>query len=110
MSGAQISQAPPFVRSNPTRQDTNILGLVRRNAFSSRLHGRLQTVCKRLEVKGRERTLVTGKLQTAERKRTLYSDPRVAQSDTIDVKQRDWKPVLRRPDDAKQRSVDAARL
>jgi hypothetical protein len=72
----------------------------------------LEAVRNRLEVKGRERALVTGKLQSGggaqENPLTLIAE--FAQSDTIDVKQRTWRPVLRGPDDAKQRSVDAARL
>lgn len=65
MRGAQISQAPPFEPSNLPRQDPNILGLVRRNALSSRLHGPLQALGDRLEVKGRERAMVTGTLRSS---------------------------------------------
>jgi hypothetical protein len=65
MSGAQTSQAPPFVPSNPPRQDPKILGLVRRNSVSSRLHGPLQALGNRLEVKGRERAVVVGTFRSS---------------------------------------------
>lgn len=64
VTGAQASQATTFVPSNPPKQDPKIIGLLRRNALSSRLHGPLQAMGNRLEVKGRERALITGTLRS----------------------------------------------
>jgi hypothetical protein len=64
MSTAQTAQAPPFVPSGPPKQDPNIRGLVQRNALSSRLHGPLQALGNRLEVKGGERALAVGTLRS----------------------------------------------
>jgi hypothetical protein len=60
----QSSQGLPFIPSNPPKQDPKILGLLRRNALSSHLHGPLQALGNRLEVKGRERVVISGTLQT----------------------------------------------
>lgn len=61
--GGQLSQAPRFVPTNPPKQDPKILGLLQRNAVSSRLQGPLQALGDRLEVKGRERAVMAGMLQ-----------------------------------------------
>jgi hypothetical protein len=60
----QTSPAMAFVPSNPPRQDSKILGLLRRNALMSHLHGPLQAMGNRLEVKGRERAMITGTLRS----------------------------------------------
>jgi hypothetical protein len=60
----QSSQGLPFTPSNPPKQDPKIPGLLRRNALSSHLHGPLQAMGNRLEVKGRERTVISGSLRT----------------------------------------------
>jgi hypothetical protein len=64
LMAAQSSQGLPFTPSNPPKQDRAILGLLQRATVPSSLHGALQTLGNRLEVKGRERVIISGSLRS----------------------------------------------
>lgn len=64
VTSPQASQGLPFTPSNPPKQDPAIRGLLQRGVVPSALHGALQTMGNRLEVKGRERATISGTLRS----------------------------------------------